>query len=207
MHGCPKTKSWDGLRSRAGTPGRASAAEGTATATGRAGGHRCVSETSRYGVWCVLTWGMFKYLDLPPLWLAAALGVVWCQKTYLDLGVGFGPVWADALGGVLVGAGGLLIVLAAYEMRKHRTTIIPHNAPDALVTTGIFRQTRNPIYLADSLILTGMIFYWDAVLSLPVIPVFMAWIAHHFIRAEEHRLRHHFPAEFTRYSARTRRWL
>lgn len=150
---------------------------------------------------------MKNYIDLPPVWLAAALGIAWLQKTHFDYGLSFGPVWADLLGGLLVGAGLVLIALAAYEMRRHRTTIIPHRDPDALVTSGIFKRSRNPIYLADSLILTGMILYWDAVLSLPLIPVFVWWIEKHFILAEEKRLRRNFRANFARYEKQTRRWL
>ena len=150
---------------------------------------------------------MRKYIDIPPVWLFAALGVAWWQKTHYDFGLNFGPVLADLLGGLLVGAGVVLIALAAYEMRRHRTTIMPHETPDALVTSGIFKRSRNPIYLADSLILTGMILYWDAVLSLPLIPVFVWWIEKHFILAEEKRLRRNFRADFARYEKQTRRWL
>lgn len=150
---------------------------------------------------------MKNYIDLPPVWLAAALVAAWIQKTYFDFGLSFGPVWADLVGGLLVGGGIVLIALAAYEMRRHRTTIIPHRDPAALVTSGIFKRSRNPIYLADSLILTGMILYWDAVLSLPLIPVFVWWIEKHFILAEEKRLRRNFRANFARYEKQTRRWL
>ena len=48
------------------------------------------------------------------------------------------------------------MVLAIMEMRRARTTIIPHLDPKALIAGGIFRYTRNPIYLADVLILLGI---------------------------------------------------
>lgn len=150
---------------------------------------------------------MLKFVDIPPVWLFAALGLAWGQKTYLPYGLSFGPVWADLVGGLLVGAGILLIALAAYELRRHRTTIIPHRDADALVTTGIYSRTRNPIYFADSLILTGLILYWDAVLSLPLIPLFVWVIETRFILDEEKRLRRNFRADFARYEKQTRRWL
>jgi protein-S-isoprenylcysteine O-methyltransferase Ste14 len=150
---------------------------------------------------------MLKFVDIPPVWLVAALGLAWVQKTYVPYGLSFGPVWADLVGGLLVGAGILLMALAAYELRRHRTTIIPHRDADALVTTGIYSRTRNPIYLADSLILTGLILYWDAVLSLPLIPLFVWVIETRFIVDEEKRLRRNFRADFARYEKQTRRWL
>lgn len=107
----------------------------------------------------------------------------------------------------MVGAGFLLIAMAAYELRRHRTTIIPHLDADTLVTSGIYAKSRNPIYLADSLILAGLLLYWDAVLSLPLIPIFVWWIEKRFILPEEKRLRRKFRADFARYETQTRRWL
>ncbi|WP_116597269.1 methyltransferase family protein [Primorskyibacter marinus] len=148
-----------------------------------------------------------KWLDLPPVWLVGALGLAWAQKTWAPLGLSFGPVWADLLGGMLVGGGLLLMVLAVYEMRSKRTTVVPHRIPDALVTTGIFSRTRNPIYLGDSMILTGLILYWDAVLALPLVPIFVWLIEVRFILPEEARLRRKFVAQFARYTQQVRRWV
>ena len=150
---------------------------------------------------------MLKYLDIPPVWLCAALLLAWVQKSHFSYNLSFGPVWADLLGGLLVGAGFVLIALAAYEFRRHRTTIIPHQTASHLITSGVFSRSRNPIYLADSLILAGMILYWDAVLSLPLFPIFVWWIEKHFIIEEEKRLRRNFRAHFARYEKQTRRWL
>ncbi|MBS0124152.1 methyltransferase family protein [Thetidibacter halocola] len=150
---------------------------------------------------------MRKWIDMPPIWLAAALALAWMQKTHFAYGLGFGPVWADLLGGTLVGAGILLMLLAIWEMRRHRTTVIPHREADRMVTTGIFSRTRNPIYLGDSLILVGMILYWDAVLALPLVPLFVWVIERRFIIPEEDRLRRKFRADFARYAQQVRRWL
>lgn len=150
---------------------------------------------------------LVKWIDIPPVWLLGFLGLAWAQKTGLPLGLAFGPVWADVLGGLLVGGGVLLMALALSEMRRHRTTPIPHLEADHLVTSGIFSKTRNPIYLGDSLVLAGMILYWDAVLALPLIPVFVWVIERRFIVSEEDRLRRKFRAEFARYAQQTRRWL
>ncbi len=77
----------------------------------------------------------------------------------------------------------------------------------ALITSGIFARTRNPIYLGDALILTGLILIWDAVPSSILIPAFVLLIQTRFILAEESRLRDAFGDEFLRYTASTRRWL
>ncbi|WGW02448.1 methyltransferase family protein [Tropicibacter oceani] len=150
---------------------------------------------------------MLKWLDIPPVWLLGCLALAWAQKTYVPMGLDFGTGLADLLGGLMVGAGIVVMLLAVHEMRRHQTTIIPHMQAARLVTTGIFKRSRNPIYLGDSLILTGMILYWDAVLGLPLIPLFVWIIEKRFVEPEELRLKRKFLAEFSRYTQQTRRWL
>jgi protein-S-isoprenylcysteine O-methyltransferase Ste14 len=150
---------------------------------------------------------MLKWIDMPPLWLLGALAFAWVQKTYYAFGLGFGPGWADLLGGLLVGGGLILMALAVYEMRRHRTTVIPHKEAARLVTSGIFKRSRNPIYLGDSMLLLGMILYWDAVLALPLLPIFVWLIEWRFILPEEARLKRKFVTDFHTYSQQTRRWL
>ncbi|MBU2962919.1 isoprenylcysteine carboxylmethyltransferase family protein [Citreicella sp. C3M06] len=148
-----------------------------------------------------------KWIDIPPLWLAAFLLLAWWQARHHPLGLSFGPVWADLLGGVMLGAGLLVMALAITEMRRNRTTIMPHGEATQLVTSGIFSRSRNPIYLADSLILTGLVLYWDAVPSLALVPIFVWVIEKRFIEKEEMFLRRKFVARYERYLQQTRRWL
>ena len=133
--------------------------------------------------------------------------MAWVQSSQYVYGLSFGGGWADFLGGLLVGGGVVLIALAAYELNRFKTTIIPHETPAKLVTSGIFKRSRNPIYLGDALILTGMILNWDAVLSLPLIPIFVWIIEKRFILPEEKRMRRTFRADFHRYTEQTRRWV
>ncbi|MEQ8902676.1 MAG: isoprenylcysteine carboxylmethyltransferase family protein [Roseovarius sp.] len=150
---------------------------------------------------------MFKWVDMPPVWLLAFLVVAWVQATQYPMGLGFGDTWADLLGGLLVGGGLLLIVMAAMEFRRYKTTIVPHETPERLIQSGIFKRSRNPIYLGDALILAGLILRWDAVLSLPLIPVFVWVIEKRFILPEEDRLRRKFRMDFAQYCEKTRRWV
>lgn len=150
---------------------------------------------------------MLKWIDIPPVWLLAAAVMAWVQGTYYPLGFSFGGVWADFLGGILVGGGILLMLLAFVEMRKHRTTIIPHRDADTMVQSGIFSRTRNPIYLGDVLVLAGLVLRFDAVLALPLVPLFLWLLERRFVIPEEHRLRIKFRANFARYCQKTRRWI
>lgn len=115
--------------------------------------------------------------------------------------------WAFWVGRALIVAGFVLIGAALWAFRAARTTPIPHQAPSALVSHGIFRLTRNPIYLADALILLGAIVSWRAVVPLIVVPAFVAVIQARFITAEEARLQAAFPEDFALYRKRVRRWI
>lgn len=145
-----------------------------------------------------------KTLDYPPVWLAGFAALAWALGA-LPLRL-FGPS-GDRVGAVLIGAGALLMVAAAAQMLLARTTIIPHRQPGALVTGGLFRFSRNPIYLGDAMVLAGVIVLRDAPLAVPLLPLFMAVIQRRFIHPEEARLQAAFGPDFAGYAARTRRWL
>jgi protein-S-isoprenylcysteine O-methyltransferase Ste14 len=149
---------------------------------------------------------ILKWLDIPPVWLAAALALAWQIGRLDPLHLSLGQA-GQFLAGLLIGAGLVLMVLAVIEMRKFRTTVVPHMEAAHLVTSGIFKRTRNPIYLGDALILAGLILRWEAVLALPVVPLFVWVIERRFILAEEARLARKFGNAFGAYMRDTRRWI
>ena len=111
------------------------------------------------------------------------------------------------IAGTVLIVGGLFIFTAALlQFRRHRTTVMPRETPVALIDTGIYRLSRNPIYLADALFLAGAALWWDAA-SLLLVPLFVWIITRRFILGEESGLRAVFGAAFDRYAAQTRRWL
>ena len=143
---------------------------------------------------------MLREIDIPPLWLGLALALSWALSW----------IWAWPMPGIglaLIGLGAVLMVVAVAQMLLSRTTFIPRRNPRALVTAGVFRISRNPIYLADALILTGAILYWGALFALPVIPAFMSLIMQRYIKDEENRLHAGFGAECSTWAARVGRWL
>jgi len=150
---------------------------------------------------------ILQKIDLPPLWLLGFSVLAWTQSRFFSFGLSLeGPV-TDLLSGILIGGGVILMLLAVTEMRKQKTTLWPHATARALVQTGIFKRTRNPIYLGDVLILTGLILRFDAVLALPLVPIFVWILEKRFVIPEENRLRRTFRADFARYEGNTRRWV
>ncbi len=140
-----------------------------------------------------------KWIDLPPIWLLAFALLTWLNAGTFDL--------PHLLGTLLVAIGLILMALAIWEMRRKRTTVIPHMQPSALVDSGIFAYSRNPIYLGDALILAGLSLRWDAPLGLLLLPVFIWVIQKRFIHPEESRLNVAFGPAFVAYTQKTRRWV
>ncbi|WP_209597732.1 isoprenylcysteine carboxylmethyltransferase family protein [Ruegeria sp. HKCCSP351] len=148
-----------------------------------------------------------RWIDVPPVWLIAFAALAWAQARYMALGLSLESDLTDLLSGVLIGGGVLMAVLAIVEFRRHKTTVIPHETPTAMVQTGIYKRSRNPIYVGDVLILAGLILRFDAVLSLVLVPVFVWVLERRFILPEEDRLRRQFRTDFARYERKTRRWI
>lgn len=143
-------------------------------------------------------------LDYPPVWLVVAIIGVWALAQMVPGGFGGLGRWP---GTALILLGLALMILAGVEMMRARTTVVPHNMPSALVTTGVFRYSRNPIYLGDVLVLLGFVLRWDVAVGLVMVPVFMGVITKRFIRDEEARLRTTFGAAYDDWAAGTRRWI
>lgn len=97
--------------------------------------------------------------------------------------------------------------LAAFHMRKHEAAIHPHDEPTNLVTNGIFKWSRNPIYLGMVISTVGWACYLGTLTPLLGPPLFAIWIDRRFIRPEERRLVAKFDGRFRRYMATTRRWI
>ena len=107
----------------------------------------------------------------------------------------------------LVVIGFLLGVGALFQFRKARASFNSNDPTKLLVTTGVYRFTRNPIYLGFLLMVIGlplnMNSYWGVVVS----PLFITTINKLVIEREEEYLEKKFSKEFTEYKVRVRRWL
>jgi protein-S-isoprenylcysteine O-methyltransferase Ste14 len=96
---------------------------------------------------------------------------------------------------------------AALAFRKHKTTILPHRAASNLITSGPFRFSRNPIYVANTLLMTaaGLIFGigWLVIAAGPA-----AVLTHHLaVKREEVHLAKTFGSAWATYAARVPRWV
>ncbi|MEI2808068.1 methyltransferase family protein [Albidovulum sp.] len=146
---------------------------------------------------------MAKEIDFPPVWLAGFAALGGAIGRFLPIVT---PV-NDGLGALLIVVALVLMIVAAAQMMLARTSVIPRRDPDALVQGGVFRFSRNPIYLADAILLAGLLFAWDALVALPLVAIFVVVIQRRFILDEEARLSRRFGEDYLDYTARVRRWL
>ena len=103
----------------------------------------------------------------------------------------------------------LIMGLAAWALRRHRTTINPMRPEESssLVDNGVFRWSRNPIYLADALLLIAWALYLGNLVAVLLIPLFVTLIQWFQILPEERALEQRFGDAFHEYRRSVRRWM
>ncbi|MEV6491719.1 isoprenylcysteine carboxylmethyltransferase family protein [Actinoplanes sp. NPDC051633] len=142
----------------------------------------------------------------PPLYFGVALAAGALLHRFVPAPIGGRP--ATAVLGALLLAGGLaLVVSGVVGVVRHRTTIVPHHAVAALVTSGGYRISRNPMYtgLAVASLGAGLLIgsWWVLVL----LPFAVAAIRLLVIAPEERYLTERFGTAYADYRSSVRRWL
>ena len=103
---------------------------------------------------------------------------------------------------------GVAINLSADSaFHQARTTVKPFEESSSLVTTGVFRISRNPMYLGFVLILIGIAILLRSLSTYLAILAFVFLIYRTYISVEERMLAEKFGANWEQYKSRTRRWL
>lgn len=111
------------------------------------------------------------------------------------------------IGGLSLLGGLLLMALAVSAIVRGHTTIRPDRAASHLVTDGPFRYSRNPIYVADVLLLAGTALLTGWMWLVAGSALFVACVTQLAIRPEEAHLAHRFGEPYRAYCDRVRRWL
>jgi protein-S-isoprenylcysteine O-methyltransferase Ste14 len=112
-----------------------------------------------------------------------------------------------AIGLALVAAGIALAGVVAFRVNK--TTVNPINpgAASAVVCSGVYRFSRNPMYLGFLLALIAWAIYLSNALAALFLPAFVAYMNHFQIKPEERILLAKFGPAFSQYMAAVRRWI
>ena len=153
---------------------------------------------------------MFNALELkvPPVALVFLFGaLMWLVSAYSPFTIALPWRWWFGLIVCTVGVATALAGVLAF--RRAKTTVHPltPEATTTIVTSGIYRFTRNPMYLGFLLVLAGWAIYLSNLLDFALLPLFV-WFMNRFqIVPEERALSAKFSHVFTAYKCSVRRWL
>ena len=115
----------------------------------------------------------------------------------------------EVFAGIFLIAALIVGISAVLGFHRAKTTLNPlqPDAASALVVRGIYRWTRNPMYLAMLLVLIAWACIVANVAALAILPLFVAYLNRFQIAPEERALQARFGGEFEQYKRTVRRWL
>ena len=144
----------------------------------------------------------------PPILLLAVISAA------ITLGRIYPVTWpglddlAARIVGISIGIGGILLAgWAIWALYRAGTTIKPHKGADVLVTSGPFQRLRNPIYVADVMLLLGAAELTKNIWFVVGAALFGLLVTILAILPEERHLEARFGEDYRNYKARSRRWL
>jgi|APFre7841882724_1041349.scaffolds.fasta_scaffold05420_1 protein-S-isoprenylcysteine O-methyltransferase Ste14 len=148
-------------------------------------------------------------LKIPPLALTLIFALAIVAFGYLapSANAPFPGHRGVAVAFLLVGIA--VAVAAVVQFRQAKTSVNPM-LPDrasAIVATGVFRLSRNPMYVGMALVLLGLCAWWSTLPGFALVPLFCLYMTEFQIKPEEGALLSRFGPEFGTYMARVRRWL
>ena len=148
-------------------------------------------------------------LKIPPLVLVLVLALtMWFAALQLP-SLSFTLPWGHGLAVTISGVGIFFLLAGIYAFQKAKTTLNP-TTPDAtssIVTSGVYRLSRNPMYVGFLLVLAGWAIFLSHPLPFLLLPVFVAYMNRFQISPEERVLSAKFGEEYDTYKQSVRRWL
>ena len=145
----------------------------------------------------------------PPVWALVCCVAAWSLANRPPLWPTPAPTWLALLAMLLAGASFAFALAALLLFRRAGTTVHPHHPARTtmLVTDGVYRHTRNPMYLAMVGVMLAWAL-WQADLRIALAPaLFVPIITRLQIFPEERALRARFGAEYEAWHQRVGRWI
>ena len=144
----------------------------------------------------------------PPLIYLLVLVIgFWAGRELSVPGVGIEASSRIAIGAAFAVLGVVVSFSGVGLFHRLRTAIIPFKPATKLVTSGIYRWTRNPMYLGMTLAYIGLAVGFDSILALLLLPLVLAVIQTQVIAREEAYLEREFGDPYREYKRQVRRWI
>jgi protein-S-isoprenylcysteine O-methyltransferase Ste14 len=142
----------------------------------------------------------------PLLIMIVLLGLCWSFSWLFPLPYGLG-FYGKITGLLAMSSGIFLLFIAAGLFMARKTTVMPTRSPDRLVTEGIYRVSRNPMYLGMLLILSGFPLIMDTIIGLICPLIFFILMDRIVIPREENVIEGVFGEAYLEYKSKIRRWI
>ena len=148
-------------------------------------------------------------LKVPPVPLTAIFAAAMFGLSLLSPSANFVLPGSNiaSLGLVLLGAVIALAGVAAFRANKTTVNPLTPSASATVVSTGVYRFSRNPMYLGFLLALAAWAAYLSNALAVMLLPAFVAYVNRFQIKPEERALLAKFGADFSEYMVAVRRWV
>ena len=148
-------------------------------------------------------------LKIPPMLLVLLFGLAMWLVAFSAPSFRVSLPWRTAIAVTFAVAGALISLSGVVAFRHANTTVNPTKpgSTSALVTTSIYRATRNPMYLGFLLVLLAWAAYLAHVFAFALLPGFVLYMNRFQIWPEERTLSAKFGSEFSAYKENVRRWL
>mgnify|MGYP006169944907 CR=1 FL=1 len=148
-------------------------------------------------------------LKIPPLVLVALFALAMWLLAQLVPPLALPAVWGLVLAIGFAGGGVAVAVSGVLAFRRANTTVDPRvpQQSSSLVIRGIYRYSRNPMYVGFLLLLMAWVFYLLSAAALALLPLFVLYMNRFQIAPEERFLLQKFGAEYQAYTRQVRRWL
>ena len=149
---------------------------------------------------------MKKTKFLPPTYLLCTIVLMVLLQFAFPIVVVFATPW-NLVGIVFLILGVLVNVFADDTFRVKGTTVKPFAESTYLVTSGLYRFSRNPMYFGFVLVLIGLAILLSSLAPFLVVVIFAILMDREFITIEEQMLAKKFSGEWSAYKGRVRRWI
>jgi len=148
-------------------------------------------------------------LKVPPVALVLLFAVMMWLLSASVPSLALALPWRILVALILWCAGFAIALAGLFEFRRAKTTVNPltPEAASAIVTSGIYRYSRNPMYVGLLLALIGWDVWLSHLLAFALLPFFVVYMNHFQIEPEERALSKKFGGLFRDYRRSVRRWL
>jgi protein-S-isoprenylcysteine O-methyltransferase Ste14 len=149
-----------------------------------------------------------RIFPIPPAVAALFIAAGWLLNRFAPLTARAAPVSLESriAGGIVMACAFAIALAAVFEMRRARTTFHPGGKASALVRGGMFKRSRNPMYLSLTLLTLGLGIATANLWTIAMAPLLLLYLQERVVKREEAYLSQRFGEDYLAYKQKVRRW-